>query len=167
MSEDNHILAYYQRIKDGSVTVGRWIELVYEYLVNGLEKKLFYYDQKKANAAVDWFETHCFHVEGVLAPGSIKLELWQKAMLSAIFGIVDENGLRQFREILLVVARKNGKSIIASGIGNYIFRSEGGYGAKIFCCAPKLEQADIVYNNLWQMVTLDPEYQAMKELQNT
>ena len=166
MSEDNYILAYYQRIKDGSVTVGRWIELIYEYLVNGIETKAFFYDQKKANAAVDWFETHCFHVEGVLAPGSIRLELWQKAMLSAIFGIVDESGNRQFREVLLVVARKNGKSIIASGIGNYIFRVDGGYGAKVFCCAPKLEQADIVYSNLWQMITLDPEWQAMRELQN-
>lgn len=165
MSEDNYILAYYQKIKDGSITVGRWIELLYEYLVTGLDQKLFIYDQKKANAAVDWFETHCFHVEGVLAPGAIKLELWQKAMLSSIFGIVDESGNRQFREILLVVARKNGKSIIASGIGNYTFRVDGGYGAKVFCCAPKLEQADIVYSNLWQMITLDPEYQAMKELQ--
>ena len=166
MGEDNFILAYYQKIKDGSITVGRWIELLYEYLVTGLDKKLFFFDQKKANAAVDWFETHCFHVEGALAPGRIRLELWQKAMLSAIFGIVDESGGRQFREVLLVVARKNGKSIIASGIGNYIFRVDGGYGAKVFCCAPKLEQADIVYSNLWQMITLDPEWQAMKELQN-
>jgi phage terminase large subunit-like protein len=166
MSEDNFILAYYQQIQNGSVTVGRWIRLVYEFLVSGLEQKLFFYDQKKANAAVDWFETHCFHTEGPLAPGAIKLELWQKAMLSAIFGIVDANGNRQFREILLVVARKNGKSIIASGIGNYVFRVDGGFGSKVFCCAPKLEQADIVYNNLWQMITLDPEYQTMKELQN-
>ena len=166
MGEDNYIFTYYQKIKDGSITVGRWIELLYEYLVTGLDKKLFFFDQKKANAAVDWFETHCFHVEGALAPGRIRLELWQKAMLSAIFGIVDESGGRQFREVLLVVARKNGKSIIASGIGNYIWRVDGGYGAKVFCCAPKLEQADIVYNNLWQMVTLDPEWQAMKEMQN-
>ena len=166
MSEDNFILAYYQQIQNGSVTVGRWIRLVYEYLVSGLEQKLFFYDQKKANAAVDWFETHCFHTEGPLAPSAIKLELWQKAMLSAIFGIVDSEGHRQFREVLLLVARKNGKSIIASGIGNYMMRVDGGFGAKVFCCAPKLEQADIVYNNLWQMITLDPEYQAMKELQN-
>lgn len=84
-------------------------------------------------------------------------------MLSAIFGIVDKDGNRQFREILLVVARKNGKSILASGIGNYVFRVEGGFGAKVYCCAPKLEQADIVYNNMWQMITLDPEWQALKE----
>lgn len=165
-AQDNYIYAYYQQIKDGSVTVGRWIALIYEYLVNGLENKSFFFDQKKANAAIDWIEEHCFHTEGPLAPGPMILELWQKAFLSAVFGIVDESGNRQFREVLLVVARKNGKSILASAIGNYTFRCDGGYGAKVYCCAPKLEQADIVYSNLWQMVTLDPEWQAMKELQD-
>lgn len=164
--EDNYIYAYYQKIKDGSIVVGKWIRLLYEYLVNGLEKKDFFFDQKKANAVIDWAESHWFHTEGHLAPGNITLELWQKAMLSAMFGVVDQDGHRQFREVLLVVARKNGKSIIASGIGNYVFRVDGGFGAKVFCLAPKLEQADIVYNNIWQMITLDPEYQEMKELQN-
>ena len=162
ITADNFIFAYYQQITDGSVTVGKYIRMVYEYLIDGLEKKRFFFDQRKANQAIDWAEEHWFHTEGHLAPGLIQLELWQKAMLSAIFGIVDEDGYRQFREVLLVVARKNGKSILASGIGNYFFRSEGGFGAKVFCIAPKLEQADIVYNNIWQMVTLDPEYQAMK-----
>ena len=163
MPEDNAIYAYYQQISNGAIAVGRWIALVYEYLVNGLFDKRFFFDQKRANDAINWIEGHCFHTEGPLAPSSITLELWQKAMLSAVFGIVDENGRRQFREVLLLVARKNGKSLIASAIGNYMWRVDGGYGAKVFCCAPKLEQADIVYNNIWQMVTLDPEYQALKE----
>lgn len=162
-TEENYIYSYYQKIKDGSVTVGKWIRLLYEYLVSGLEKKDFFFDQKKANAVIDWAESHWFHTEGHLAPGNITLELWQRAMLSAMFGIVDKDGHRQFREVLLVVARKNGKSIIASGIGNYVFRVDGGFGAKVFCLAPKLEQADIVYNNIWQMITLDPEYQELKE----
>lgn len=164
MAGDNYIYAYYQQIRDGTVTVGRWIQLIYEYLVKGLQEKLFYFDQKKANAAIEWIEAHCFHVEGPLAPGPLRLEVWQKAMISAIFGIVDEKGYRQFREVLFVIARKQGKSIIASAIGNYAFRIEGGYGAKIFCLAPKLEQADIVYNSIWQMITLDPEWQAEKEM---
>ena len=163
MPEDNAIYAYYQQISNGTIAVGRWIALVYEFLVNGLFDKRFFFDQKRATDAINWIEGHCFHTEGPLAPSSITLELWQKAMLSAIFGIVDENGRRQFREVLLLVARKNGKSLIASAIGNYMWRVDGGYGAKVFCCAPKLEQADIVYNNIWQMVTLDPEYQALKE----
>ena len=164
MNQDNYILAYYQGIKDGTYTVGKWIRLVYEYLVHGLEDKLFFFDQKKANAAIDWIEGHCFHTEGPLAPGPLQLELWQKAMLSAIYGIVDENGCRQFREVLLIVSRKAGKSKIASSIGDYTFRLEGGYGARVFCVAPKLDQADIIYNDIWQMITLDPEWQAEEEL---
>ena len=164
MKRKNYIYTYYQGIKDGSIVVGRWVRLIYEYLVKGLEEKAFRFDQKKANAAIEWIETHCFHTEGPLAPGPLKLELWQKAMVSAIFGIVDSSGNRQFREILLVVARKNGKSLLAAAIANYEFRVDGGYGSKVYCLAPKLEQADIIYNNVWHMVTLDPEWQRDKEI---
>ena len=140
------------------------MQLLYEYLIKGLETKSFFFDQNKANQAIDWIETHCFHTEGPLAPGAFKLELWQKAMLSAMFGIVDGKGNPQFREVVLVVARKNGKSLLASAIADYVFRERGGYGARVYCLAPKLEQADIVYNSIWQMVQLDPEWQQLKEL---
>ena len=140
------------------------MRLVYEYLVHGLEEKQFVFDANEANNAIDWIETHCFHVEGALAPGAFKLELWQKAFLSAVFGIFDKNGNRQFREVVLIVARKNGKSLFAAAIADYVFRVKGGYGTRVFCLAPKLEQADIIYNGIWQMVQLDPEWQQLKEL---
>lgn len=158
----NWILSYWQRITDGSELVGRWTRLIYEYLVKGLDEGLFFYDAKRANAVIDWIETHCYHVKGPLAPQNIRLELWQKAFISALYGVVDENGKRQFWEALLVVGRKDGKSILASCIANYELRN-GGYGSEIYCVAPKLDQANIVYETTWQMVTLDPEYQALKE----
>ena len=164
MQGDNYIFTYYQGIKNGTYIVGKWVKLIYDYLITGLEQKAFFFDQKKATDAIDWIEKHCFHTEGPKAPSSLLLEVWQKALLSAIFGIVDKDGYRQFREILLVVARKNGKSLLAAAIANYIFRLEGGYGAKVYCIAPKLEQADIIYNNVWAMIRLDPEWQAEEEL---
>lgn len=160
---DNYIFAYYQGIKDGSIVVGQYIRLLYAYIISGLENGSFFFDQKKANAAIDWIESHCFHTEGVLAPGNLVLALWQRAMLSIVFGIVDANGGRYFHEVVLVVARKSGKSLFASAIGNYVFRIDGGYGSRVFCLAPKLEQADIIYNSIWQMIQLDPEWQQMKE----
>lgn len=163
MAKDNYIYAYYQAIKDGSITVGRWIMAVYEYIISGLEAKAFFYDQKKAHNAIDWIEAHTFHTEGHLAPGPFKLELWQKAFLSCVFGIVDEQGLRQFREVVLIVGRKNGKSLFAAAIAKYIWFIDGGYGAKVYTLAPKLDQADIIYNNIWQNVLLDPEWQQRKE----
>lgn len=159
--KDNWIWTYYQGIKNGKYSVGKWIRLIYEYLVKGLEEKSFFFDQKKANDAIEWIEAHCFHTEGPLAPEPLRLEVWQKAFFSAIYGVVDENGKRQFREVFLVIGRKNGKTKMASAIGDYEWR-KGGYGSKVFCIAPKLDQADLVYNDIWQMVTLDPEYQEMK-----
>lgn len=157
------IHTYYQGIKNGTYTVGRWIEQVYEYIIHGLENKEFFLDLKRANDAIEYFETHCFHTEGPLAPGNITLEVWEKAFYSAVYGLVDANGLRQFREIVLVVGRKNGKTKIASSAAKYTFEREGGYGARVFCIAPKLEQANLVYNDVWQMVTLDPEWQALRD----
>lgn len=162
MGADNYIYAYYQKIENGSVCVGRFIRLLYQYIIKGLQEKRFFYDGQKANKAIEWIEAHSFHTEGVLAPNNLELELWQKAMLSVIFGVMDKNGHRQFREVVFVVARKNGKSLLASAIANYTFRIDGGFGARVFCIAPKLEQADIVYNNIWTMIQLDPEYQALK-----
>lgn len=163
MGKENAIYSYYQKIKNGSITVGKWIALLMEYIVSGLENKTFFFDQKKANAAVDWIESHCFHTEGELAPGPLILELWQRCFISCIFGIVDADGVRQFREILLVVGRKNGKSLLAAAIARYVWLVDGGFGAKVYNIAPKLDQANIIYNNVWMMTTLDPEYQALKE----
>ena len=163
MPPTNWIYAYYQQITDGSVAVGKWVKLIYQHIIQGLESGAFYYDHKKAAKAIEWMETHCRHVEGPLAPGTISFELWQKAFLSCVYGIVDKSGLRQFREVVLVIARKNGKSLLASGVGDYELREDGGYGAKIYCVAPKLEQADIVYWNAWMMIQLDPEVQEARE----
>ena len=161
---DNPIYAYYQKVKNGSIVTGRYIESVLEYLVHGLEHKAFFYDQKKAGSAIEWIETHAFHTEGVLAPQALKLELWEKAFIAALFGCVDAEGRRQFREAVLIVARKNGKSLLAAAIAKYVWMIEGGFGTKVFNIAPKLAQADIIYNNIWQMTLLDPEYQQMKEM---
>lgn len=161
---ENFILSYYQGMKDGTIVVGQWVMLLYELIIQGLQDKRWFYDHKKALKGIKYFEKHVFHVEGPLAPKVIKLELWQKALLSLIYGIVDENGKRQFREIFLLIARKNGKSIIASGISKYHFENGDEYGAKIYNLAPKLDQADIVYNNTWQMIQLDPDYKKKKEM---
>ena len=160
---DNYILSYYQEIKDGTAVVGKWIKAIYEIIVNGLETKKYYYDAKKANKAITWIEEHCFHVEGSLAPNPLRLELWQKAMIACIFGICDKDGKRVFREILLVIGRKNGKSLLSAAVMNYIFREDGGYGTRVYCVAPKLDQADIVYEGAWSMIQLDPEQQSLRE----
>ena len=159
----NYIYQYYQQIVDGSVVVGKWIRMLYEQIVHGMEKKEIFFDQKKANNAIKWIESHCFHTEGPLAPGPFKLELWQKALVSCMFGLYDDKKRRRFSEVFCLVGRKNGKSILASAIANYIFQVDGGYGCRVYNIAPKLEQSEIIYSNTWAMIQLDPEYQEKKE----
>ena len=163
MKKENWIFKYYQQIKNGSATVGRWVALIYEYLVHGIEDGLFFFDQKKANDAIEYIETHAFHTEGVKAPGNLILEPWQKAFVSSVYGIVDKNGNRQFREVVLTIGRKNGKTLIAAAMEKYDWIKNGGFGSRCFNVAPKLDQADLIYNTIWMMTTLDPEYVERKE----
>ena len=156
-NDENWILRYYQMIKDGSVTVGLWVRLLYERIIHDLENKAYFFDQKKANKAIGFFENFCHHSKGKLAPQLVKLEIWQKAMLSCIFGLVDADGIRVYREVLVVIGRKNGKSLLASGIAEYMAYADGERGADVFMLAPKLDQADIVFNDFWQSVSQEPD----------
>lgn len=153
------IRQYYQAIKDGTIQAGQWIILLFEYIVKGLQEKVFFYDPKKAAQAVKFVENYCHHSKG--RNDLLKLELWQKAIVSVIFGVVDKDNLRQFREVILIVGRKNGKSLLAAAIIAYMAYLDGEYGAEVYCLAPKLDQAEIVYNCFWQMTQQEPELARM------
>lgn len=150
----NYITAYNRQIKSGKVVVGKWVRRIYAYLAEGLRKRSFYYDAQKVQLAIDFIENFCHHSEG--RSDLLKLELWQKACVAAIFGIVDKKGLRVFREVFLVVARKNGKTLFASAIIAYVNFLDGEYGAMTYCLAPKLEQAAKVYDGYYQMLLKAP-----------
>ena len=152
----NEILAYYQAIQDGTVLVGRWIKLFYQYIVNGLEKGSFFFSPKKAKVAIKFIEAFCRHHEGELAPQLIKLELWQRALISVLFGIMDKDGNRQFREAFIVMGRKNGKTLLAAAISCYCAFLDGEYGGRIYFAAPKLKQAGLCYEAFYQMLDKDP-----------
>lgn len=143
---NNYIYEYYQRILDGSEVVGQWIRLLYEIVVNGLDDGTYHFNQAKANKAIKFIERYCRHNKGRLAPGFLKLVLWEKALISVIYGIVDENDRRVFTEIALFVGRKCGKTLLGAAIITYEAYVDGEYGSEIYCIAPKLEQSDLVYS---------------------
>lgn len=143
---DNYILAYWQGISNGSIVVGRWVRMLYERIVTDVDAGRLRFDQKKANNAIRFIERFCHHNKGALAPGRLQLQLWQKAAISLIFGIVDEDGSRHYRECFMVLGRKMGKTLLAAGIMNYMVYGDGEFGAEVYCVAPKLDQADLVYS---------------------
>lgn len=152
----NYIFEYYDAITSGRIRAGKWIKLVYEKLAGGIKAGDYIFDAGKANKAIKFIENFCHHSEG--RSDLLKLELWQKAIVSAIFGILDKNtGYRQFREVFLLVARKNGKTLFAAAIMAYMAYIDGEYGAKLYCLAPKLDQAELCFDAFYQIVQSDEE----------
>lgn len=149
------IFLYQEAIETGAVTVGWYIRTFYAWLCGELIAGRLRYDGKKADKAVRFIETFCHHAKG--RSDVLRLELWQKALVSTIFGVVDIWGYRQFREVLLVVGRKNGKSLLAAAIIACALILDREYGAEVYCVAPKLGQADIIYSAFHQTVKLEPE----------
>lgn len=143
---DNFILAYYQEIENGTEIVGEKIRQLYTRIVEGIESGEFFYNAKKAHNAIRFVETYIRHNKGKLAPGLLKLELNQKAALSLIFGIVDADGKRQFKEVFFSEGRKMGKTIFAAGVIAYMLYATQEYGQEIYCIAPKLDQSELVYS---------------------
>ena len=159
MNEENAIYTYYQGIQDGSITVGKWIRILYEVIIDGLESGRWTFDQRRANSAIGFIERYCHHYKGKLAPGRIKLSLWQKAALSLMFGIIDADGIRQFTECMFVVGRKCGKTLIAAGLETYFAYAAGEFGSEIYFLAPKLAQADLAFSALEFNVDHEPTLQ--------
>ena len=153
---DNWIFKYHEAIQKKEVIVGVWVRLCFEILTTGLLNGEWEFNEKKANKAIKFIENFCHHSEG--RSDLLHLELWQKAIVSAIFGIMDKTtGYRQFREVFIIVARKNGKTLFAAAIAAYMTYIDGEYGAKIYFLAPKLDQADLVYDAFYQIVQSDDE----------
>lgn len=153
---DNWIFKYHEAIQKKEVIVGVWVRLSFEILTTGLLNGEWEFNEKKANKAIKFIENFCHHSEG--RSDLLHLELWQKAIVSAIFGIMDKTtGYRQFREVFIIVARKNGKTLFAAAIAAYMTYIDGEYGAKVYFLAPKLDQADLVYDAFYQIVQSDDE----------
>jgi phage terminase large subunit-like protein len=152
---DNDIFEYYNKIKNGEILVGKWILKLYKMLTSKIDSGDYIFDQKKADRVIGYIEALCRHCAG--RSDLIKLELWQKAMLSAMFGIIDSDGHRLFREVVVLIGRKNGKTLLASCVMNYMAYADGEYSGEIYTIGPQLRQAKISFNNFYQMIKAEPE----------
>lgn len=162
MTNPDYIREYYQAILDGRETCGKWILLWYRRVVEGLESGAWFYDHRKARKMIRFVERMCHHSKG--RRDYIRLELWQKAFLSVCFGVVDSTGARQFREIVLVVGRKNGKTLIAACVGDYLIFCDGEFGAEVYTIAPKMDQARIVFDAASRICSMEPELDELAEI---
>ena len=168
-----YIEEYNNWIKANPNKVNKKIKIIYNKLVDDIvnpktisffnelteeeETHTYIFDEKKANRPIEFIERFCKHSKGKWAGKPVILELWQKAFIQALFGFVDsETGLRKYQKSILFVARKNGKSTLAAGIGLYMLTSAGEVGAEVYSVATKKEQAKIVWEEARRMVKKSP-----------
>ena len=159
----NPILEYYERIKSGDEVVSRKIARVYRKLAEdiggsvGADGTVYHYSHSRANHILEFAENYCRHSKGKLGGQLVVLELWEKAMLAAMFGFIDDEGRRRYREVILIVAKKNGKSLIGSIVGLYLQVGDGEPGAEVYAVATKKDQAKIIWGEAKRMVNKSPE----------
>ena len=156
----NYIDEYLENMRSGKCIVSKRIRRVYEKLSDDIHnpKNGFIFDEKKAQRPIDFIERFCRHSKGEWASQPLKLELFQKAFISALFGFIDEKtGFRKYRETLFYVARKNGKSVLLSGIALYCLIADNEPGAEVYSVASKKDQARIIFTESVNMVKQSPE----------
>lgn len=157
------IMEYYSQIKDGKVTVSKKIRRIYQRLAEdlsgstGADGTVYHYSPSRANHILEFAENYCRHSKGKLGGQLVVLELWEKAMLAAMFGFIDDEGRRRYREVVLIVAKKNGKSLISSIVGLYLQVGDGEPGAEVYAVATKKDQAKIIWGEAKRMVNKSPE----------
>jgi phage terminase large subunit-like protein len=155
----NPILEYWQKIESGEEVVSDKVRRVYKKLVRDLydQNSEWEYSPKRANHAIEFVENFCKHSKGKMGGKPFILELWQKALVAATFGFVHKiDGTRKYRELILIVARKNGKSALGSAIALYMLVADGEAGPEVVSAATKKDQAKIIWSESKRMVKKSP-----------
>ena len=117
-----------------------------------------YYDTKKANHAIEFIENFCRNIKGKTAGKLVVLDPFQKAFIAAVFGICyKKTKLRRTKRAVLIEAKKNGKSLLASAIGLYMLIADGEGGPECYSVATQRDQAKIIWNVAKKMIKKDKD----------
>ena len=153
----NPIREYWQHIQEHGACDK--LTRVYAKLIADMDdpNSIWEYQQSKADHVIDFVQKYCKHSKGALGGQPFELELWQKAIVAAGFGFVHKiDQTRRFRQLLLFVARKNGKSMLGSALALYMLIADSESGPEVVSAATKREQAKIIWLESKRMVKKSP-----------
>lgn len=156
----NYIEEYWNEIEAGRVVVSKRVRKVYQQLVSDAKEPhgSYVFDEKSANRPIEFIEQFTCHSKGEWAGRPVKLQLFQKAFIAALFGFVHKDtGLRRFRETLFMVGRKNGKSTLLAGLALYMLMADNEAGAEVYSVATKKDQARLIFDEAHNMVLQSPD----------
>lgn len=153
----NPILEYWEKIQNKEIRVSDKVFRTYKKVVKDIESPgEYFYSSNRANHILEFAENYCRHSKGKFGGKPVQLELWEKAHLATVFGFVDIEGNRKYRESLLIVGKKNGKSLLASVVGLYMLTADGEMGPEVYAVATKKDQSKIIWLESKRMVRKSP-----------
>lgn len=153
----NPILEYWEKIQKKEILVCDKLYRTYRKVVRDIQNPgIYHYSAKRANHMLEFAENYCRHSKGKFGGKRVELELWEKAHLATIFGFIDDEGNRKYRESLLIVGKKNGKSLLASVVGLYMLTADGEPGPEVYAVATKKDQSKIIWLESKKMVNKSP-----------
>jgi len=163
----NYVKEYYSQITSGQIVVCEEIEAIYKRMTEEMDREdddsfPFWFSEETGEHCITFIETFCRHYQGDHAGELVKLELFQKAFVQALFGWLEkETNLRRFREYFFEVARKHGKSFLSGCIAVYMLVADGEDGAEVYSAATKLDQAKIIYNAAKNIIDQSEDLRAL------
>ncbi|MBQ0112222.1 MAG: terminase large subunit [Bacteroidales bacterium] len=143
---------YFGGIVDGKIVACDKMKRISERLIEQyLAPNEFHFDYDIASRHINFIEKFCKLPSGDIG-APLKLELFQKARLEALFGFVDDNNLRQYNECLIIEGRKNGKTTETAAVELDLLINDKEGAPQIYNLATMLEQAKLGFNAAHKMV---------------
>lgn len=144
---------YLMGVLNGSITAGKKMRKLAKKMLPRIREghKGWRFDVDKALRPVKFIETHCYMPSGKIGVPMI-LEQYERMIVELIFGFVDCEGLREFQEALIEVARKNGKTTLCAAINLYMLTSDGEGAPQCYNAASNGAQAALCFGATWKMV---------------
>lgn len=147
----NYLIEYVNEINNGNIIVGRELKTELDKLILDLDNPKYIFDEEPGRLRIDFIERFCKHTKSPFNGMPFILELWEKAFLQVAYGFkYKDTGLRRFNEVILLIARKNGKTTFVAGIDlAEFFLSRG--GVDIVCASNTNDQASILFEEINNM----------------
>jgi phage terminase large subunit-like protein len=115
----------------------------------------FIFDEERALRPIQFMEQFCKPSKGNFK--NSQLQPWQHFVIGSLYGWVHQDTkLRRFKEGLIFVGRKNGKSAMVSGLANYGCAKDHEKGADVYLLANSMRQARVVFEECQKMVRSSP-----------
>ncbi len=154
----NPIKEYWEQIQNGTTLVSKKVYEQYEQIASWIDNDYgeWFYSNKRANHVIEFAENYCCHSKGKMAGKKIELELWEKAYLASVYGFIDIEGFRKHQRVVLIVGKKNGKSLLDSIMALYGLVGDSEGGPECYAVATKKDQAKIVWLEAKRMVRKSP-----------